>query len=248
MEHPCYQCQATIEEGVAFCPHCGAPQIRVISPEGDAQAPPSPSAEVLQNVPSQPAQAWANSDTQPPQPAWTQSGTHYPPPALAIRWDLAWKGALLSGIGAAILSAIPIVSVGCCLWMLGAGALAVGLYQKQVPGATITPGMGMRVGALAGFFGFLVNAVVTTVSFVAFRRSSDFRRAMQEQMDKQMASNPDPKVKEMVQQMVAWMSTPQGAATLVVFVLVFMAVAFLIFTAAGGALGASMFGRRRELR
>lgn len=177
-----------------------------------------------------------------------QSGTVYPPAPLAIRWDMAWKGALLSGIGAAILSAIPIVSVGCCLWMLGAGALAVGLYQKQVPGTTITPGMGMRVGALAGVFGFLINAVVTAVSFVAFRTSNEFRRAMQQQMDKQMAGNPDPKVKEMMQQMLAWMSTPQGAATLVVIALLFVAVVFLIFTAAGGALGASMFGRRRELR
>ncbi|MGC2108514.1 MAG: hypothetical protein WA655_03295, partial [Candidatus Korobacteraceae bacterium] len=84
--------------------------------------------------------------------------------------------------------------------------------------------------------------------FVAFRTSNEFRRAMQQQMDKQMAGNPDPKVKEMMQQMLAWMSTPQGAATLVVIALVFVAVVFLIFTAAGGALGASMFGRRRELR
>jgi hypothetical protein len=248
VEHPCYQCQATVEEGVAFCPHCGAPQIRVIGPEGDVQAPPP---EAPQNVPSSPPQAptgWGQSDTQYSPPAWMQSGTPYPPAPFAIRWDLAWKGALLSGIGAAILSAIPIVSVGCCLWMLGAGALSVALYQKQVPGTTITPGMGMRVGALAGFFGFLINAVVTTVSFVLFRSSNEFRRAMQEQMDKQMAANPDPKVREMVQRMLDWMSTPQGAATLVVVALVFVGAAFLVFTAAGGALGASMFGRRRELR
>ncbi|MGC2110860.1 MAG: hypothetical protein WA655_15170, partial [Candidatus Korobacteraceae bacterium] len=117
----------------------------MIAPESDSQAPPSLPPDVSQNVPS---------PATPAPPAWMQSGTVYPPAPLAIRWDMAWKGALLSGIGAAVLSAIPIVSVGCCLWMLGAGALAVGLYQKQVPGTTITPGMGMRVGALAGVFGF----------------------------------------------------------------------------------------------
>jgi len=117
-----------------------------------------------------------------------------------------------------------------------------------VPGSTITPGMGMRVGALAGVFGFLINAVVSTVSFVLFRSSDQFRRAMQEQMDREMGSNPDPKVKEMMQHMMDWMSTPQGAATLMVVALVLIAVVFLLFTAAGGALGASMFGKRRELR
>jgi hypothetical protein len=44
------------------------------------------------------------------------------------------------------------------------------------------------------------------------------------------------------------MSTPQGAATLMVMVLVVLAVAFVLFTAAGGALGASMFGKKREFR
>jgi hypothetical protein len=161
---------------------------------------------------------------------------------------LAWKGALLCGVGAAILTAVPIISTGCCLWMLGAGALSVFLYQKQVPGTMITPGMGMRVGALAGAFGFLVNAVVTTVSFVALRAKGDFRQVMQAQMQKQMASNSDPKVQEMMQHMLDWVNTPQGAATLMVMVLVVLAIVFLVISAAGGALGASMFGKRREFR
>jgi hypothetical protein len=133
--------------------------------------------------------------------------------------------------------------------MLGAGALSVSLYQKRVPGTLITPGMGMRVGALAGAFGFVVKAIVSTVSFVTLRSTGDFRKAMEEQMQKQMASNPDPKVQAMVQQMLDWMSSPQGAATLIVLVLLMMGIVFVVFGAAGGALGASMFrGGRREFR
>jgi len=240
VEYPCYRCQAVIQEGAAFCPHCGAPQIRVVAPEGEThtiQPTPDSSGEML--PPPQPIA--------PPQ-SWTMGGLPQSLQPGAIRWDLAWKGALLCGVGAAVLSAIPIVSVGCCLWMLVAGALSVTLYQKQVPGTLITPGMGMRVGALAGVFGFMVNAVVTTVSFVAFRSNGDFRRALQEQMDKQLSSNPDPKVKEMMQRVLEWVATPQGAATMMVLVLVTLAVVFLLFTAAGGALGASLFGRRREFR
>jgi hypothetical protein len=32
VEKSCYKCGANIEEGVPFCPHCGAPQIRVEAP------------------------------------------------------------------------------------------------------------------------------------------------------------------------------------------------------------------------
>jgi hypothetical protein len=126
--------------------------------------------------------------------------------------------------------------------MLGAGVLSVSMYRKRVPGTLITPGMGMKLGALAGVFGFMVNAVMTVLSFVVFRSSSDFRRAMQEQLEKQMASNPDPKAQAMVKHFMDWMSTPQGAATIV------LGVVFIVITAAGGALGASMSGRRREFR
>ncbi len=165
-----------------------------------------------------------------------------------LQWNRAWQGALLAGAGAAVLTATPFISLGCCLWMLGAGALSVVLYRRQLPGTLVTPGMGMRLGALAGLFAFLINAVVTTLSFVLFRSSSDFRRAMQEQMEKQIASNPDPKAQEIVQRLVDWMSTPQGAATLIVVGLLVMAAMFVLFCSAGGALGASMFGRRREFR
>lgn len=132
--------------------------------------------------------------------------------------------------------------------MLGAGALAVAIYRSRVPGTPVTPGMGMRIGALTGVFGFAVNAVVSTISFVKLRANGNFRQAMQEQMQKQMSSNQDPKVQEMMQRMLDWMTTPQGAATLIVIMLVIMAIVFVLFTAAGGALGASMMGSRREFR
>jgi hypothetical protein len=183
-----------------------------------------------------------------PGPGWTQGGAPYAPQGSAIQWDLAWKGALLAGVGAAVLTAIPFVSIGCCLWMLGAGVLSVAMYRKQVPGTLVTPGMGMKLGALAGAFGFMVNAVVTVLSFALFRSNSDFRRAMQEQMEKQMANNPDPKAQAIVQHFMDWMSSPQGAATFVVLILLVLGVVFIVITAAGGALGASMSGRRREFR
>lgn len=233
MEHPCYRCQSDIPEGTAFCPHCGAPQIRVSPPESDTPEPATPASI------TPPAYGgYSTSST------WNQSA----PPSGQIDWALAWKGALLCGVGAAVLSAIPYVSIGCCLWMLGAGALAVSFYRRHLPGTEITPGMGMKIGALTGLFGWLLNAVVTALSFVAGRTSGDMRQVMEEQMKKQMGSTPDPKMQQAMQRMMDWISTPQGMATMIVLVLIFMGVIFVLVTAAGGALGASMTGRRRDFR
>jgi hypothetical protein len=233
VEHPCYRCQALIDEGIAFCPHCGAPQIRVVPPE--------------ENMPSSPPAAPGEFPSAAQSPPWSPNALRYGP-VTGIQWDLAWRGALLAGAGAAVLTAIPYVSLGCCLWMLGAGALSVGLYQRRVPDTVITPGMGMKLGALAGVFAFAINAFVTTLSFVAFRSSNDFRRTLQEQMDKQIAGASDPKAQEIMQKMFDWINTPQGMATFMVLILVVLAIMFVLFTAAGGAFGASMFGKRREFR
>lgn len=179
---------------------------------------------------------------------WLPPGSTQLAQPTAIHWELAWKGALIAGAGAGLLSAIPILSLGCCLWLLGAGALSVGLYQRQVPGTMVTPSMGMRVGALAGVFGFLLNAVMSTLSFV-FLRSANFRSLMQDQMRRTMERSPDPQAEKILQQFMDYLGTPQGMATFFVAVLAALAVGFVVFTAAGGALGASMFGpRHRNLR
>jgi hypothetical protein len=165
---------------------------------------------------------------------------------------LAWKGALLAGVGASVLTAllatIPGISMLCFLWLLAAGAISVVLYQRQTPGTIVTPGMGMKIGALAGGFGFVVHALWTMISFVTLKSSNEFRRLFQEQMDKSLAANPDPKARAMVEQFVGWMSSPQGLATLMVVGMILVAVFFLLFTAAGGALGASIFPRRKDFR
>ena len=228
-----------MEEGIAFCPHCGAPQIRVAMPEST----PPPAPEIQPQVPPPPAPQY-------PYPAtnWPQQPGYQTYQAAAVQWDYAWKGALMTGIAAGVLSAIPLVSLGCCLWILGAGALSASLYQKNVPNTVVTPGMGMKIGALAGLFGFLINGILTTLTFVVFRSNSDFRQAMQEQMNKQMAASPDPKAQQMMQQMMDWLSTPAGMAVFLVIVMVVLAVVFVLFSAAGGALGMSMLGRRPQQR
>ena len=233
MDHLCYKCQTSIDETLPFCPHCGAPQIRVASPEDDT-SPTSPqfSGETAPQLvtPS----------------TWPSSAPANVPYTAAIQWELAWKGSLLSGLAAAVLTAMPVMGLGCCLWLLGAGALAVWLYQRRVPGTFVTPGMGMRIGAVAGAIGYVATTIWTVLRFAS--NSQEFRTAMQQQMDKLLAANPDPHAQEIMRQFMGDLNTPQGLATFFVLILAIMGIVFVIFSAAGGALGASMFARRRDSR
>jgi hypothetical protein len=228
VEHPCYKCQTSIDETLPFCPHCGAPQIRVASGEQETGQPRAQSADTPQMAaPS----SWA------PVPA-------YHP--LAVQWDAAWRGAILSGLIAAVLSAIPVVSLGCCLWLLGAGALSVFLYQRRMPAAFLTPAMGMRIGAVSGLVGFVASTFWLVFEFS--KNSREFQAAMQEQMEKSIGTNPDPRAQDIMRQFMNNLNTPRGLATFFVLLLVIVAVAFVVFSAAGGALGAAMFARRRDVR
>jgi hypothetical protein len=172
-------------------------------------------------------------------PVWIAGPVH---PARSVQWQFAWKGALLTGLIAAVLTAMPVVGFGCCLWMLGTGALAVGLYQRRVPGFYVTPGMGMRIGALSGTIAYVVTTFWSVFQFV--KDNQQFRSILTEQMEKTISANPDPRAQEIMRQFMNNLNTPQGLATFFVIILIIMAVVFVIFSAAGGALGASMFGRR----
>ena len=106
--------------------------------------------------------------------------------------------------------------------------------------------MGMRIGAVSGAVGYVATTIWSVFRFAS--NSQEFRTAMQEQMDKSLAANPDPRAQEIMRQFMGNLNTPQGLATFFVLILAIMAVVFVIFSAAGGALGASMFARRRDLR
>jgi hypothetical protein len=145
-----------------------------------------------------------------------------------------------------VLTAVPDISMGCCLWLLGAGALSVFLYQRRVPAGFVTPGMGMRIGAVSGVVGFLASTFWLVFQFA--KNSQEFRTALQEQMEKSIGANPDPRAQDIMRQFMNNLNTPQGLATFFVLILVGMAIAFVVFTAAGGALSAAMFARRRDVR
>jgi hypothetical protein len=170
VEHPCYRCQTAVEDGVAYCPQCSAPQIRV---GGGTTTPGIAAAE---------------------SPLSEPSSTSSILPAAPIYWPQALPSAARAGVIAAILMIIPLgASVG--LGMLAAGFLSVLFYRRRVPNANPAPGTGARLGAASGALGFVFFGLLTAL----FRAGSEFRSALGQAVEQAAARNPDPQAQQVFQ-------------------------------------------------
>jgi hypothetical protein len=215
VEHSCYQCGATIDEGIAFCPQCNAPQIRVAV--GDAIA----SSTIDSGLEIKP-------------PGSYKDGLQL----TALQWHYALPAAALAGLIAAVMMLIPVGAFG--LGMLASGALAVMFYRRRNPVANVTPGIGARLGALSGALGFGIFAIFTATEMLIFRSGGQLRDALLQAIQQSAARSSDPQA----QQMLEYLKTPQGLALMMVMGLIVMGLAFLIFSSLGGALAAALLRRK----
>jgi len=217
MEHPCHNCGSSVEEGTAFCRHCGAPQIRVATPAAEPASPPlEPGTPGELQPPARPV------DLDPNAPA--RSGAQLPP---ALLWSHALPSALSAGVLLAVCWILPPLMF--FFWLLAGGAIAVVLYRRRVPGSTITPALGSRIGALAGLAGFAIFAAL--FSGQMFFAGGTFRAMVEEKL-KQQVNSGDQATQELMQRML----TPEGMAVMVTMVLVVFLVLFVLLGSAGGAL------------
>jgi len=130
VEHSCYKCGASVEDGTPFCRRCNAPQIRVAGPEPLAPAAPTPEAAI-------------------------ENYTSYAPSS-----TLEWPQALSSAGIAVLATIVLIVITPFGLGTLPAGFLCVVLYRRRRPATHLTVGMGARLGALTGGMSFAVIATI----------------------------------------------------------------------------------------
>jgi len=216
VEQACYKCGAIITEGIAFCPKCNAPQIRVSGPEPELEASVSPVG------------------TEPMQQHLVHSRAN-----TAIDWSQGLPAAALGGLMASILIAIPLgASFG--LGMLAAGFLAVVFYRRRVPAANLRPGKGARLGAVSGALGFGIFAIVTSIQMIIFHSGDQLRAQLLEALQQSASRTSDPQA----QQVLDYFRTPPGLVLIMIMGLIFMFFAFVLFSALGGALGAALLRRR----
>jgi len=142
----------------------------------------------------------------------------------------------------AVLTVIPVVGAGCCLWMLGGGALAVFFYERRQHSLPVTRGMGARLGLLAGLLGFFVFGILKAIWIVARHQGPSIQSQFRQGIEQAASRNSDPQAQQITQMLLS----PTGMALMATMVVAAMLVAFLVFGMAGGALGASIWGQRRQ--
>lgn len=223
VEHACHKCGKAVEDGVSFCPQCGAPQIRVMT-----AAQPAPG-----RLPSDAAQEGRRG-----QPATL---ANLQPAGLSRAWRAANLAAGLGALAAllvAVLTGLP--QLGLFLWMLGGGMLAVVIYRRRQHLGFLSAGMGARLGAMAGLMGFVIFGLLSLVQMLTMRGTGQLRAALEQALKASAAHSGNPEAQQMVQQFL----TPEGMRLLLALGIVLMLVLFLALSSLGGAIAATISGRR----
>jgi len=219
MDHSCDKCGHSIEDGKAFCPQCGAPQIRVAIPEAEAEpmhagagAVPALEVQMAPDFSTSPIAALPVSPAYPIQPC-----------ALAAAVAL----------GLTLLGLNPFVAA------FVSGFLAVAFFRRRRPGAVIRSGAGAKLGAVSGFLFFGVSTILETSAVVILHKGAEIRGAMLDKVQQAAARYPG----QDVQPFLDFVKSPNGFAIMMVASVIFGFLAFIVLSGCGGALGAAFLGR-----
>jgi hypothetical protein len=218
MDHPCYKCAQLVEDGVPFCAHCGAPQIRVSIPDLSLGTITSGAEAVAQGSSALPVSGNVSL------------------PYLPTRWAATLQPCALAALISVFLIALglnPFVA------MLGAGVLAVTFSRRRNPEMPIKAGPGARLGAICGLVCFAMSATVEALVVVVLHKGPEVRNAMLQVIQQAATKSNDPQVVAALD----YFKSPPGMAVLLLFALVSAFFASIILGSIGGALAGAFFGR-----
>jgi len=217
MEQPCYKCGQTVDEGVPFCPHCSAPQIRVVLAEPAPQ--PLTFAGDSQDSDSLPASQTV------------------PVLVVPMRWSQALKPCALAAVVASVLMCLglnPFVA------MASVGFLAVVFYRQRRQGFAVKAASGARIGAVGGLLWFAMSSIIEALVLVFLHKGAEFRNALLEKIQETASQTSDPQMLAMLERF----KTPGGIEFIMIVGLIFAFAASLVLASLGGALAAAILGRR----
>ncbi len=130
--------------------------------------------------------------------------------------------------------------------MIAAGGLSIAFYMRFEPHAEVRTSSGLKMGALAGFFGFLMYGIVASLTMLSAQTRTQFRLDMAKALQDAAAKSADPRAADMIRPFIDQLNTPAGLATMFALMLVFLLIFFVLLSGIGGAVGASLFGRHRS--
>lgn len=155
-----------------------------------------------------------------------------------IDWPIGFRAAAIAGSVGAFLMLTPLGLLG--LGMVTSGLLATFIYRRRAPESVLSVGAGTRLGALSGLIGSAVFAVLSTLGILVSHKGTWLRETMLESIQEAAARSSDPQA----QQAVEFFKTPQGFATSLIVASIFLFIAFLVLSAAGGAIGALVMRKK----
>jgi len=218
-----------VEDGVAFCLHCGAPQIRIsgLRPQQENSLP---AGERTDQLTSPLPDAFGEL---PP----VAESLRFRQPS-GVRWPEAARSAFLAGCLLTLAMAVPYAAPLAWFFVatIAAGGLAAALYARRSRLA-LTPARGARLGMLGGLAGWVtwVTICVLVLSLGGGQLIAGLRQAMQQKL----AASSSPQAQVIL-------SSPGGMATILVLSSLMVLVIVLICSAIGGAVGAKLFGKDAE--
>jgi hypothetical protein len=218
MEQTCYKCRQVVEEGVPFCPHCAAPQIRVVIVE------PGPSPAFAAAAQSQDSTVLPASQT-------------LPVLALPMQWSEAFRPCALAALVASLLMSMglnPFVA------MFTVGFLAVVFYRQRRREIMIKATAGAALGALGGLLWFAMSSVLEALIVIFLHKGPALRNELVVRIQQAASQTSDPQVLAVF----ARLKTQGGLEFLMLTGLVFAFLASLVLGGLGGGLGAIILGRR----
>jgi hypothetical protein len=182
-------------------------------------------------------------------------------PAMSATRDIQWKTAIGAAVTFAVpvgllcSSAVPLLSSGCCLWVVGGAVAAVGLYQRRAASALLTRRVGVRIGTIIGVMAAVVasafNAGAAVFQRYALHGGDAMEKAFQTSMEQgsaiasQFISSSPAQAKEALD---FWIS-PDGRAAATLLTALLTSAGITVFSMIGGALGTRIFsGRNASLR
>ena len=145
--------------------------------------------------------------------------------------------ALLGGLFIGVLSALPLLNLCCCLWVIGGGMIAVYLMQQNHPYA-VTAADGALVGLLAGMVGGIIGVLLSIPINMAMGPM------IQPIIQGWVLNNPEipSDSKAMIENMMARNTGPSVIGT--IFSMGFAMAAGAIFGMLGGLLGVAVFKKK----
>ena len=201
-----------------FCPHCSAPQIRVVISE------PPPLPAVIAASDSRTAAALPASQT-------------VPVLALPMQWSEAFRPCALAAFVASLLMAMglnPFVA------MLSVGFLAVVFYRQRRREGALKVTVAAGLGALGGLLWFAMSSVLETLVIIFLHKGPELRGEMLAKLEQAGAQANDPQVQAVFERF----KTQGGLEFLMLAGLFFALLAAIVLGGLGGALGGAILGRR----